>query len=521
MSSNAQKSADVELSAYGEPVKQESYNDESDMRRMGKKQDFNRNFQFLSIAAFSVVAISGWCYVPSTSTTAIANGGTGGLIIIFLSNWAGLTFVVLSLAEMSSIAPTAGGQYHWASEFAPPSIQKVVSYIAGWLSSLSWLCGTSGAMFLTGTTMQGLIVATNPSYVPQPWQGYLFVVMIASAGVLVNTVLARYLPRLEGIMFIIFTMAFMAFMVVLWVLAPRLTTTEVFQTIQKGSGWGTLGLSLLASQSAVMFLLVGSDATAHMAEETKKASVVVPKAMITSYVVNGGLGFIMTVTFCFLLVDYDNAENSPVGMIGLPFIQVFINAVGSVGGGTAMVAILCVIQTFGCINWMASNARQIFAFARDQGLPFSGWIAKVNMAGTYPVNSILFVWAFVVLISLITLGSTIAFDAIVSLQILALIFTYLVSLSCLIWRRLFGEPLPASPWTLGRFGLPINVVGICYCVYLIIFLPWPIEVPVTAENFNWAPVMFVGIMILSALYYILWARKIYKGPVFLVRPRED
>lgn len=69
--------------------------------------------------------------MESTSTLALSNGGTGGIIIIFLINWFGLSFVVFSLAEMSSMAPAAGGQYHWASEFAPPSLQKSVSYFSG------------------------------------------------------------------------------------------------------------------------------------------------------------------------------------------------------------------------------------------------------------------------------------------------------------------------------------------------------------------------------------------------------
>ena len=81
-------------------------------------------------------------------------------------------------------------------------------------------------MFLTGSTMQGLILEMNPNYIPEYWQGYLFVVMIASVGLLVNSVLARFLPRLEGVMFLFFTIAFMAFLVVLWVLAPRLTTSK-------------------------------------------------------------------------------------------------------------------------------------------------------------------------------------------------------------------------------------------------------------------------------------------------------
>lgn len=99
--------------------------------------------------------------------------------------------------------------------------------------------------------------------------------MIVSFGLLVNTFLARFLPRLEGIIFIVFTLAFISFMVVLWVLAPRLTAgkgakfrqsldsrlmiraAEVFGTITKGSGWSSLGLSLMSGQSAIMFLIVG------------------------------------------------------------------------------------------------------------------------------------------------------------------------------------------------------------------------------------------------------------------------
>lgn len=57
--------------------------------------------------------------------------------------------------------------------------------------------------------MQGLIVAGNPDYVPQPYHGYLFTVMVATFALAVNSLLARYLPRLEGIVFVLFVLAFM------------------------------------------------------------------------------------------------------------------------------------------------------------------------------------------------------------------------------------------------------------------------------------------------------------------------
>lgn len=154
--------------------------------------------------------------------------------------------LVFNMADGQGRAPTAGGQYHWASEFAPASIQKLVSYIAGtdnelwifrtlcsprltgWLASVAWLAGLAGGVFISGLTYQGEIVANNLSYIPQPYQAWLLGVMIITVGVLINTVLARWLPRLEGIIFILFVLAFLTVMVVLWVLAPRLTSCMRF-----------------------------------------------------------------------------------------------------------------------------------------------------------------------------------------------------------------------------------------------------------------------------------------------------
>lgn len=99
---------------------------------------------------------------------------------------------------------------------------------------------------------------------------------------------------------------------------------------------------------------------------------------------------------------------------------------------------------------------------------------------------------------------------------MALAATYEVSLVSLIWRRLCGKPLPPAPWSLGRWGLPLNVFGVLYGLYLLAYAAMPSVYPVTAADFNWAPVMFGGVMILSLSYYAVWARKSYHGPVVQV-----
>lgn len=100
---------------------------------------------------------------------------------------------------------------------------------------------------------------------------------------------------------------------------------------------------------------------------------------------------------------------------------------------------------------------------------------------------------------------------------MALAGTYEISLLSLIWRRLFGRPLPPAPWSLGRWGMPLNIFGAVYGLYLLVFSAMPGVYPVVPANMNWAPVIFGGVVLWSLLYYFVWARKVYQGPVVLVR----
>lgn len=113
-------------------------NDQRDMQRMGKKQEFRRNFRFLTTVGFTCCVMGTWEILLTSNTQALLAGGSAGLFWSLSWSYLGQTFIVLSLAEMSAMAPTAGGQYHWVSEFAPPRWQKLLSYLSGtWMSMLN------------------------------------------------------------------------------------------------------------------------------------------------------------------------------------------------------------------------------------------------------------------------------------------------------------------------------------------------------------------------------------------------
>lgn len=94
--------------------------------------------------------------------------------------------------------------------------------------------------------------------------------------------------------------------------------------------------------------------------------------------------------------------------------------------------------------------------------------------------------------------------------------TYVVSIGCVLHRRLRKQKLPAARWSLGSAGLPINVCALAYACWAFFWSFWPNSYEVTAENFNWACVLFVALMGLGVVLYFTHARKIYDGPVALV-----
>jgi len=90
-----------------------------------------------------------------------------------------------------------------------------------------------------------------------------------------------------------------------------------------------------------------------------------------------------------------------------------------------------------------------------------------------------------VLLSLINIGSTVAFNAIASLGSAALISSYIVSITCVRIKRWRGQKLPPARWSLGRFGGPINDFSILYLIVVFVFTFFPETAIVDAETMNW------------------------------------
>lgn len=327
----------------------------------------------------------------------------------------GTMAIALSLAEMASICPIAGAQYHWTALFAPPRMKSFMTWMqgedthsrsqaiiatnwisTGWITVFAWQAAATSICFLVATQIQGLIVLNYPNYVFERWHGTLLMwaVMIITFGV--NVYAIKILPALQLVGGIFHVTFFVAIVVPLVLLSPRSTPQFVFTELLNKGGWESDGISWCIGLLSVTYCFLGGlsykssypiisvtdissagfDGAIHMSEEVRNAAVVIPKILVQTIVINGTLAFVFIIVLLFCVGDVDRVLHSPTHY---PIIEIFYQTTGSVSTATALQSLIILIGVTSNIGVVASVSRLTWAFARDGGLPFSEFFAHVSL----------------------------------------------------------------------------------------------------------------------------------------------
>ncbi|KAI1455476.1 amino acid transporter [Annulohypoxylon moriforme] len=524
----------AQSSTLVQPSSGPSNHDDFGLVRLGKKPVLKRNFGFMAILGFSCTVLITWEGSLIGFISGLQNGGPSGIIYSFLIVWVGTLSVFATLSEMVSMAPTSGGQYHWVSMLAPPSSRKFFGYITGWLEITGWQSLVASGGYVTGTMIQGIILLTHPDYADnmQNWHGTLLFwgVVLLSYGI--NTAVGSLLAKFEGLFLVIHLLGFFAVIFPLALLSEHSDSVSVFDTFLNSGGWQTQGLSFCIGVLGNVFAFLGGDAAIHMSEEIRNAAVVVPRSLLTGLLVNGTLGFGMLIATLYCIGDIDQAlaENPHY-----PFMSIFKSATGSTAGAAVMSSIVVVMAFSATTGCLASTSRVYFAFARDRGLP--GWrvLKKVSPRTSIPIYSVITTAVIAVILSLVNIGDSTAFNGVISISTAGLFGSYLIAASLLLYRRVtrgirvsndddgltntVGSKLTWGPWRLhGIFGIANNIFSCIYLVFIFFFSFWPPSLEVTPQNMNYAVLVFGTVILFSMLYYAVWARKVYSGPVIEAIP---
>ncbi|KAL8703403.1 MAG: hypothetical protein Q9201_003406 [Fulgogasparrea decipioides] len=270
-----------------------------------------------------------------------------------------------------------------------------------------------------------------------------------------------------------------------------------------------------------------------MAEEVRNADVTVAWSMLVTTLLNGAFGFAIVIAVLFVTVDVESVLKSPTGMLGYPYMQIFYNSVGSKGGATGMTVILLIMTVCGTIAALATASRLIWAFARDRGLPFWRHVSKVQMGSSIPVYAVIIASITACVVGLINIGSAAAFNDVISLSVSSLYLPYIITETFLLYHRCTGgirsrssfddtsEPnvLIWGPFHLpGIFGIAVNLFAVCFGIIIFVFSFFPAYNHPGAEFMNYSVLMTFAVGIFALIYYLVWARRDFNGPIVEVTP---
>ncbi|ROV91839.1 hypothetical protein VMCG_09203 [Cytospora schulzeri] len=485
--------------------------DALDMARLGKAQQFHRNFNFWSTFGFVSIYMATWEFAIVSMSPSLSTTGYGGFFWTFMGSLLCYSSIVASLAEMSSMSPTAGGQYHWVSEFAPAGWQKQASYASGWMSSLGWISSLAGGVYACAELVQVCVNIGYPDFVVTSWQNFLIILAMFLITIVLNTLGARFLPAIEVVSLVGHTAGFLVFLGILWGMCRPLNgDSVVFLEFQNNGGWSNLGTVCILNQVSIIWSMLGSDTIVHISEEVRDASLTVPRAMWWSYVLNTTMAFVMIITMLYTIGPLDSILDSD-----LPYLNLFSNT-GSTGIALFLAISLLVLVFSGNITALATTSREVWAFARDKGFPFSAWISNLDRKYDMPSNSIYLSSLIAILLCLVSLGSDTAFNMIISVSLLALMSTYMLSIGCVLVRRIKGQELPRARWSLGRWGLPVNAFAVGYSAFIVLLSCFPDTNPTDAANANMAPVIWGGVILITVVAYMMHGRTKFTPPVIFI-----
>ncbi|THX58362.1 amino acid permease family protein [Aureobasidium pullulans] len=495
-------------------VGRQSYEDARDMVALGHTEELTRKFSPWSMFALCFSILGTWGTFAQDLSSGLTNGGAitilWGLVLVFICNLC----VALSLGELCSAMPTALGQAFWMHSLWHTPTGRFASYICAWVNVFGWWTLNASLVAFATNFLLGIKLMYDPEWAGAGtgWVEFLVYFGIASLFTGFNLVACRndrILPWFNNIVGIQFGALFIIFSLVLLICVGTKQGLEfqppsfAFGAWINETGWPS-GVVWFTGLVQAAYGLTAFDSVVHMIEELPNPKVNAPRAIYLSVVIGAVTGFIFMVVCLFCIQDVDTVINTPTG---LPFMQLVQDAVGI--KGTVVLMVLFTMNSLGQgISITTTGSRLTWSFARDNGLPFSKYIKRVNKKWKVPPQALLVQGFLITLVGLLYLFANTVLEAILSVATIALTVSYAMPiLTLLIVGR---DKLPAGgQFGLGRYGAVINWISVIYCAVTTVIFFFPGGPNPSGADMNYAIAVF-GVMLVVAIgFWFIQGRKQY------------
>jgi urea carboxylase system permease len=279
-----------------------------------------------------------------------------------------------------------------------------------------------------------------------------------------------------------------------------------------GTSGGFLGAFLVASLASG-YVMYGFDTASSLGEETveprRTAPLAILRAILASFVIGGAI-LVFAVMSAPNLGDPQIASSSG----GLQYIveQVMWGPLGKV-------FLICIVIAVTVCSLAVHTAaiRLTFAMARDNALPFGEKLARVNPDTQTPITPAVVIGVIAALILAVNIGQPKIFTVLTSIAVIMIYLAYLMVTGPLLMKRLRGHWPPADLaaggyFTMGRWGLLVNVVAVLWGVGMALNLAWPREAVYGTPWYNtWGAFAYTGVILGTGLLWYGFKGRHYIG----------
>ncbi|MFC8918563.1 APC family permease [Streptomyces sp. NPDC057116] len=422
--------------------------------------------------------------------------------------FAGQFMVALCFAELAARHPVAGSVYNWSKRLGNPH----VGWLAGWMMLIASIVSIAAVALAYQLTLPRISpvfqfvgdgtgtydVATNAVVLAAGL--ILFTTLVSAFGV-------RLMARINtaGVFVeLIATVVLIVLLAVNVVRGPQVVT----DTAGTGSGapLGYLGAFLIASLASA-YVMYGFDTAASLGEESLDPSRNAPRAIVRAIVASFVLGGLVLL---LALMSVSSLRGERLSTEGLQYVV--LDVLGPTAG-KAMLWCVLIAVTVCALAVHTAAVRLTFAMARDNSLPASSRLARVSPRFGTPVLPTVVIGVLALAILVVNIRQPQIFTVVTSIGIVMIYLAYLLVTVPMLVARLRGRWRPAEGrFSLGRWGLPVNVLAVLWGAAMTVNLIWPRAAVYNAAPpyhwyLRWGAVLFVGAIAVGGFAYYWFVRR--------------
>jgi choline transport protein len=383
---------------------------------------------------------------------------------------------------------------------------KFLSYLTGAIGYAGSIFTCASVALAIGSALMGMIQMNHPDLVIERWMVFVSY-QIFNLFAWVFNCYGKTLPKVASFFLYVSLTSFIVITItVLATSSPKQNAKFVFANFVNNTGWESNAIAFIVGLINPNWSFACLDSATHLAEEVPRPESNIPFAIIGTVAIGFVTAFLYSIAMFFSMTNLDELVKTATLV---PILELYRQATGSKPAAIFLEFLICFTGLgcqIACHTW---QARLCWSFARDKGLPGSRYWSQVHPTMGIPFYAHTMSCIVVALLGLLYIGSTTAFNSMVTACIVLLYISYAIPVILLLMKG--RNNIKHGPFWVGKLGLVANLVLLFWTGFTLIMYSFPYSMPVTSGTMNYVSAVYGFVFILTIGYWFARGKRTFRG----------